>query len=169
MFGHARVLPPDARTLADARNTSRLLLVKAARRVRRSGYYCQSLVLWLKYYEGEGLDTLSLPQVNDDQALLKALSTLWDKLTFHTNSKTRVLRVGVTLGDLTLANNRQLDFLLNDDTERQRWERLGSALDRLNIKHGKTVASVGFWQPPPGGNVGGKISFTRIPSAEDFW
>ena len=123
----------------------------------------------MQYYEGSGFDSLTLPQVNDDQALLTALAKLWGRLTSLLTNKTRVLRVGVTLGDLTTANNRQLDFLLDDDTERQKWERLGTALDRLNIKYGKTVASVGFWQPPPGGNVGGKISFTRIPSAEDFW
>ena len=169
MFGHARVLPPDARTLPDARTISRLLLVKAARRVRRAGYYTKSIMLWMQFYEGSGCDSLTLPQVNDDQALLTALSKLWDRLTTGLDGKTKVLRLGVTLGDLCYSNHRQLDFLLGDDTERQKWERLGSALDRLNIKYGKTVASVGFWQPPPGGNVGGKISFTRIPSAEDFW
>ncbi len=169
MFGHARVLPPEGRTLADARATARLLLVKAARRVRRAGYYCQSMMVWMQRYDGSAFDNLRLPQINDDQALLKALDDVWGRLTQKLPSQTKVMRIGVTLGNLTQANHRQLDFLLDDDSERQRWERLGHALDRLNIKYGKTVASVGFWQPPSGGNVGGKISFTRIPSAEDFW
>lgn len=169
MFGHARVLPPEGRTLADARTTARLLLVKAARRVRRAGYYCQSMMVWMQRYDGSAFDNLRLPQINDDQALLKALDDVWGRLTQKLPSQTKVMRIGVTLGNLTQANHRQLDFLLDDDSERQRWERLGHALDRLNIKYGKTVASVGFWQPPSGGNVGGKISFTRIPSAEDFW
>jgi DNA polymerase IV len=169
MFGHARVLPPEGRTLADARATARLLLVKAARRVRRAGYYCQSMMVWMQRYDGSAFDNLRLPQINDDQALLKALDDVWGRLTQKLPSQTKVMRIGVTLGNLTQANHRQLDFLLDDDSERQRWERLGHALDRINIKYGKTVASVGFWQPPSGGNVGGKISFTRIPSAEDFW
>jgi DNA polymerase IV len=169
MFGHARVLPPEGRTLADARATARLLLVKAARRVRRAGYYCQSMMVWMQRYDGSAFDNLRLPQINDDQALLKALDDVWGRLTQKLPIQTKVMRIGVTLGNLTQANHRQLDFLLDDDSERQRWERLGHALDRLNIKYGKTVASVGFWQPPSGGNVGGKISFTRIPSAEDFW
>jgi DNA polymerase IV len=169
MFGHARVLPPEARNLPDARITARLLLVKAARRVRRAGYYCQSMMFWMQTYDGSAFDSITLPQINDDQALLASLDGLWSRLTKAMPARTKVMRIGVTLGDLTPANHRQLDFLLNDDSERQRWERLGHALDRLNIKYGKTVASVGFWQPPPGGNVGGKISFTRIPSAEDFW
>ncbi len=126
-------------------------------------------MLWMQRYDGNAFENLTLPSINDDQALLKALDDVWGRLTQKLPSQTKVMRIGVTLGNLTPANQRQLDFLLDDDSERQRWERLGHALDRLNIKYGKTVASVGFWQPPAGGNVGGKISFTRIPTAEDFW
>ena len=169
MFGHTRVMPPEARSLADARNTVRLLLVKAARRLRRAGYYCQSMFVSIQTYDGDGVRTVSLPSVNDDQALLTAFHKLWSDLTDKMHRQTKVMRVGATLGDITLSTQRQLDFLLNDDSERQKWERLGHAMDTLNIKYGKTVASVGFWKPPAGGNVGGKISFTRIPSAEDFW
>jgi DNA polymerase IV len=169
MFGHGRVLPPEARSVTEARNTARLLLVKAARRLRRAGYYCRSMFLWVQTYDANPFHTMTLPSVNDDQALLTALDKLWSKLTADMGPKTKCMRVGVTLGDITQASQRQLDFLLNDDSERQKWERLGHAMDNLNIKYGKTVASVGFWKPPAGGNVGGKISFTRIPSAEDFW
>ncbi|MDE2341685.1 MAG: type VI secretion protein ImpB, partial [Alphaproteobacteria bacterium] len=77
--------------------------------------------------------------------------------------------VGVTLGDLVPATARQLDLFLSDDVERQRAERLGLVMDGLNSKYGRTVVSVGPWLPPKGGNIGGKISFTRIPSAADFW
>lgn len=169
MYGHARVLPPEARTLADARSIARILLVKAARRLRCAGFYCQSLMLWLQCYDDGFADSISLPQVNDDQAILAGLKTLWERAERRLRANTKVLRVGVTLGELTPANHRQLDFLLNDDTERQRWERLGMALDQLNVKYGKTFASIGFWEPPKGGNVGGKIAFTCIPSGEDFW
>ena len=123
----------------------------------------------LQTYDGDGFRTVTLPSVNDDQALLAAFHKLWDELTDKMPRQTKVMRVGATLGDITLSSQRQLDFLLDDDSERQKWERLGHAMDTLNIKYGKTVASVGFWKPPEGGNVGGKISFTRIPSAEDFW
>ena len=40
MFGHGRVLPPESRTLDAAYEIARLLLMKAARRLRRSSYYC---------------------------------------------------------------------------------------------------------------------------------
>ena len=63
---------------------------------------------------------------------------------------------------------RQTDMLLNDDGERKRWEAVTTATDALNARYGKTIVSVGSWNPPVGGHVGGKIAFTRIPSAEDF-
>jgi DNA polymerase-4 len=97
-----------------------LLLIKAARRLRRAGYYCNGLMLWLALRGGEWSDHLKLPIVNDDRT-------------------------------------------------RQRWERASAAIDGLNARYGRTVMSLGPWKPPAGGHVGGKISYTRIPTAEDFW
>lgn len=169
MFGHARVLPPDQRTLSDARDIARLLLTKAVRRVRRGGFYCGSLLLWLQLRQRGISDMMTLPQVNDDQAVLCALGRIWDRAVVDLPASTRVLRVGVTLGDLTRSNERQLDFLLADDQDRRKWEAISAVTDELNGRYGRTVVSLGTWKPPKGGNIGGKISFTRIPSGEDFW
>lgn len=169
MFGHARVLPPDSRSLASARSICRLLLIKSARRLRRNGYYCGGIWLWLSIKDGSWGGKRSLPIVHDDQALLAGLDYLWDEVCRDYPRGLTVFRVGISLYDLSPANQRQLDFLLNDDHDRQRWENINSAMDQLNNKYGKTVASLGLWNPPKGGHVGGKISFTRIPSAEDFW
>jgi len=79
------------------------------------------------------------------------------------------MRVGVTLGDLTASSERQPDLFANDDGDRQRCEGLTRAMDGLNAHFGRTVVSIGPWEPPKGGNVGAKISFTRIPEAEDNW
>ncbi|WP_221796189.1 Y-family DNA polymerase [Aquisediminimonas sediminicola] len=168
MFGHARVLPPDARSLDAAYQVARLLLTKAARRMRRADYYCSGLMLWLRFYDDDWSTMQRLPQVNDDQAVLAALATMWEQMRAAVGPKVRVMRVGVTLCDLTPATARQLDMLLNDDHDRQKWEAVGAAIDGLNARFGRTVASLGPWLPPAGGNVGGKISFTRIPAAEDF-
>ena len=169
MFGHGRVLPPESRSLPAARQICRLLLIKAARRLRRDRYYCSGLMLWLALREASWGDKITLPVVHDDQALLAALDVLWARVRAAHPRGTMVFRVGVTLYDLSPDNHRQLDFLIDDDERRQRWERINGALDGLNAKYGKTVASLGLWQPPEGGHVGGKISYTRIPSAEDFW
>ncbi len=60
-------------------------------------------------------------------------------------------------------------MLLNDDKERRKAEALTDAIDNLNTKYGCTLVSLGPWTPPEGGYAGGKISYTRIPRAEDFW
>jgi len=112
---------------------------------------------------------LPLPIVNDDHACLSALDALWEKAQRELPRRTRIIRMGVTLLELSPATERQLDILLNDDQERRKWEAITHAIDRLNNKYGKTTVSLGPWTPPPGGNAGGKISYTRIPSAEDFW
>ena len=169
MFGHGRVLPPDRRGLAHAHGCSRLLLVKAARRMRRAGFYGGRLWLWLSMRDARWSEDLPLPIVHDDQACLAGLETLWAKARAEIPRSARIIRLGVTLLDLSPANARQLDMFVNDDAARRRWERVTSAMDALNAKYGKTIVSLGPWTPPPGGYAGGKISYTRIPRAEDFW
>jgi DNA polymerase IV len=169
MFGHGRVLPPDSRTLDGAYEICRLLLIKAARRLRRDNYYCAGLWLWLAITDGSWSDRISLPIVHDDQAVLAALQTLWRRVRKKYPKGVTVFRVGVTLTDLSRADQRQLDMLLDDDCTRQRCEKANAAMDALNKRYGRTVVSLGLWNPPKGGHVGGKISYTRIPSAEDFW
>ena len=94
---------------------------------------------------------------------------MWETAAAELPGAVKIIRLGITLLDLSPATSRQLDMLIDDDTERKRWERVGAAVDRLNAKYSRTVVSTGPWTPPPGGYVGGKISYTRIPRAEDFW
>lgn len=169
MFGHGRVLPPEGRTPKAAYDICRLLLVKAARRLRRSGYYCEGLWLWLAVRDGQWSGKHRLPVVHDDNAVLAGLETLWKQFEAAYPRGITIFRAGVTLYDITRADARQLDMLLDDDTVRQKWERASGAIDTLNTKYGRTMLSMGMWRPPAGGNVGGKISYTRIPTAEDFW
>ena len=170
MYGHGRVLPPDHRTAEHARTASRLLLVKAARRMRRDGWNAGRLWLWLELMDNKSVHRGAwLPAVHDDQAALSALGRLWDEARLQLPRTARIMRLGVTLLDLTRASERQLDILLDDDRTRRRWENTTAAIDKLNRKHGRTLVSVGPWTPPPGGYAGGKISYTRIPRAEDFW
>lgn len=169
MFGHGRVLPPDSRSLPKAKEIARLLLIKAGRRLRREGFYTSGFWLYMSIRDGSWSQSLSLPVVNDDKAILTALETLWAKACHELSSRVTVFRVHVTLVDLSRADHRQLDMLLSDDSERRKWEAVTQAMDKLNSKYSQTIVSMGVWNPPKGGNVGGKISYTRIPSADDFW
>ncbi len=169
MFGHGRVLPPKFRDIRHAYDCSRLLLVKAARRMRRDGFYAGSLWLWLSLRDSRWSGAAPLPIVHDDQACLAGLEILWAKARAQVPREAKIIRLGVTLLELSPANARQLDMFVNDDDARQRWERVTAAVDSLNAKYGRTMVSLGSWTPPPGGYAGGKISYTRIPRAEDFW
>jgi DNA polymerase IV len=169
MYGHSRVLPPESRFIPEAREASRHLLTKAARRMRRDGWNAGNVSLFLQMRDEFAFSEMWLPAVHDDKAILAALGLLWADIRRRVPRRARIISLGVTLGELTRATERQLDLLLNDDFDRQRQERLTSAIDRLNMKHGRTLVSFGMWKPPPGGYAGGKISYTRIPSAEDFW
>lgn len=168
MFGHGRVLPPESRTLPAAYEIARLLLMKAARRLRRASYYCSGLWVWMAVKDGNWSRHRSLPMVRDDAAILDALRVVWDEAKATLPRRTAIYRVGVTLTDITPASERQMDFLLDDEGQRRRWEAVTSVMDMLNYRYAKTIVSLGPWNPPAGGHVGGKISFTRIPSAEDF-
>ncbi len=170
MYGHGRVLPPDHRTPEHAKAASRLLLVKAARRMRRDGWNAGRVWLWLELMDDKSRGSSAwLPAVHDDQAVLSALEIMWVQLRERLPQRLRILRVHVTLLELSRASERQLDVLLNDDKARRRWEDTTAAIDKLNRKHGRTLVSIGPWTPPLGGYAGGKISYTRIPRAEDFW
>jgi len=169
MFGHGRVLPPKHRSIASARSYSRLLLTKAARRMRRDKYYAGKLWLWLNIKDGNWFGEQGLHSANDDHACLNALGELWKRVEKECRPNSQIVRVGVTLSDIKPATNRQLDFFVNDNKERQSWEKLTGAIDFLNHKFGKRMVTIGPWVEPPGGYAGGKISYTRIPTAEDFW
>ena len=174
MFGHGRVLPPELRNFKDANDCSRILIVKAARRMRRETFQASSLHLWLHLRapdksERSWAAKRKLHAVSDDQAVLTALETLWAEARRDVPNYMRIIRIHVTLGDLTPSSSRQLDMLLNDDPQRRKWDSITKAVDGLNSRYGKTLVTLGKWKLPPGGNLGGKISFTRIPRAEDFW
>ncbi|MGH7015047.1 MAG: Y-family DNA polymerase [Stellaceae bacterium] len=169
MFGHGRVLPPRWRDFDHAQSCSRLLVTKAARRMRRDGFYAGRLWLSLDNHYGAWFRGSELPCVQDDFACLSALNVLWDKVRAELTPRTEIVRVSVALSELSPANRRQLDMLLADDKERQRCELLTNTIDGLNRKFGKRVVTIGPWTPPPGGYAGGKIAYNRIPSAEDFW
>jgi DNA polymerase IV len=66
------VLPPESRSFGGPFVICRLLLIKAARRSRWSGFYCSGLWLWLSVRDGLWSGKRSLPMVRDDKAVLSA-------------------------------------------------------------------------------------------------
>jgi len=140
--------------------------------MRRDKYYASELYLWVGYRTGRDNKGKSvkatMPAVNDDQACLAALESLWQLIRNVLPHYAKIVRLGVTLGKLSSATSRQTDMFMNDDPVRIKHENITKAVDALNWKYGKTIITQGHWKLPDGGNVGGKIVFTRIPAAEDF-
>lgn len=173
MYGHGRVLAPEWRALEKAEACSRTLVIRAARRMRRDGWAAGRVVIWLDLYIGRNkggwVEGQDLPAVSDDKACLDALKEMWSRIHPVLPKKARAMRVGVTLMNLTKKSERQLDWVYDDDADRQRWEILTDVKDHLNRRYGKRVLEFGVSEEPSGGWAGAKISYTRIPSAEDFY
>jgi len=169
MYGHGRVLPPSHRSLPKAYECARLLLVKAARRMRRDSYYAGQLWIWMSLRGGNYSDATPLHQAHDDNACLQALDRLWARAKHLLKPNETIFRLGAVLADLTPSSERQLDWLEDDDAIRRKWEAIQEAVDGLNARYAASIITQGVWSPPPGGYAGGKISYTRIPKTEDFW
>ena len=166
MIGHGRVLPPESRTVSSSKDIARLLTIKAARRLRRADLYASGFLLWFSLKDDYWQHWIRMYSVNDDHAILTALQQNWQCA--ENSCLGKVFQVGVALIDLSPAGSRQIDLFLNDDAGRQKWEAATKAMDQLNRRYGRTIVSQGVWNPPEGGHVGGKISYTRVPEAEDF-
>lgn len=167
MYGHSRVLPPEMRSLPKAQECSRLLLTKAARRMRRGGFRANSLSLWLSLKDDTWGKSIDLPSVMDDMAILHALNELWAEAMRSLPARAKTYIVSAALGGLTSITMRQGDLLLDDDKVRRRSEKITNTIDALNAKFGKRAVTIGPWSDLA--LAGGKIAYNRIPSAEDFW
>ncbi|MCB2076524.1 MAG: type VI secretion protein ImpB [Novosphingobium sp.] len=169
MFGHGRVLPPDWRSPERMLVCARVLLVKAARRLRREGYLASSLTFSVRPHEGGGLAvTRRFPSARDDHRFLAELDMAF--VAWRANAppgKTR--SVSVTLHGLTLLSQRQGDLFAEfPDGSAERWERVSDLTDTLQARFGGQSLRLGEAPELPGGYAGGKIAFGRIPHELDF-
>jgi DNA polymerase-4 len=157
-LGHQHVLEPEMRTSGGAWAVTKRLLVKAAVRLRKEGYYARRLALQMRfmgdlYFEKD----IKLEETQDTLTLLTALRALWSELPRGTP-----FRTGVTFFDLVPKNRHQLSLLVNPAREN-----LGEAMDRINAKYGKGTLSVGA-PDRSSGAAPTRISFQRVPDLEEF-
>lgn len=167
MFSHSRVLPPDWRNSALARDCARLLTIKAARRLRREEYSARrfSLSISGKHGEESWAREIALPSSSDDHAFLKCLDRAWPK-----RWPCGAAIISVTLHGLGPIQSEADDLFANPqvEAERRRWLTISNTLDLINRRYGGTLVSLGPHVEPPGGYAGGKIAFGRIPDLADF-
>jgi DNA polymerase-4 len=170
MFGHGRVLPHSWRNPERLEACARVLVIKAARRMRREGFAARALALWFTDRNTAGwFGEERFGPVFDDRSILTSLGHLFASAR-HTGAPLAGRSLHVALHDLVRADEvtRDLFDFAPEFRNRRRWERLSLLADRLNARYGRAVLNVGPWVEPPGGYAGAKIAFNRIPDDEDF-
>ena len=166
-IGHGRVLPPGQRQAPAARILARQLVVKAARRMRREGYLAQRLTLSVDCFDAPRW-TVAAPvaAANDDRAGLETLAGLWAALV-EARPQATLFRLTVSFDRFRPTDAVQLELPWHAPDDRARVVRLTAAVDALNSRYGRTL--IGYGQcGEPGGYVGAKIAYGRIPDLEDF-
>ncbi len=186
MFGHSRILLKDWQTSEKIAVCTRQLCLSAARRVRRAELKATKLTLSMKGggYRGRRGATgevlkwsheVAFPPACDDKCFLDALNAA---LTAARGSVSfRAQSVGVVLhglqdpltvtGDLfDLPHAAQPER--DKRAERQKWERVSVMLDNLRARLGPEAITLGPQTEIPGGYLGAKIVFGRIPDRADF-
>lgn len=181
MFSHSRMLPLDWRTPDKVHDCARQLLLSAARRLRRHDLRASKLTLSAR---GGGYRRQRRRKPDDKRwshevvlraaradrtllgALAQAVAAYRDQVQFVPRA------ISVMLHGLCDGEQAQCELFApveNDNSaESEKSERISSALDRLREKHGPDAVTMGVHTPMPGGYLGGKIAFGRIPDAADF-
>lgn len=178
MVTHSHVLEPESRPAPLAGEVARRLLLKAASRLRRLGYYATRLDLFARVEKGPRWDgSLRFAPACDNHALLAALAVLWNHLVGELGP-VRFLQVGVALhGLLSPEQMRQLElfpeFSATPEDARTRArraarERLSAAMDSLNARFGRDSVTMGLLPGDQPAYLGSRIAFTRVPGEEDF-
>ena len=186
MFGHSRILPADWRSADKVAICARQLCLSAGRRLRRTQWRATRLTLSFRSERSRlaahdkkdrlhWVEELPFAPARDDhtflQALRQCLTHSEASLSFSPRS------VGVTLHGLVDTASMTLDLFdsqANDNAartpeqERRRQENLSDVMDRLRANYGPQAITLGPREEIPGGYVGAKIAFGRIPDSTDF-
>lgn len=179
MFGHSRMLPFDWRDEEGVRACARQLLLGAARRLRRSPHRASKLSLSMRGFppgerrapdrsnERRWSTEILFDPARDDRALLAALDRALAKRPQPPGFVPR--SVSVMLHGLVPRDDPQPGlFAAAHDAARTERERLSDTLDALRAQFGPKAAAFGWARDMPGGYLGAKIAFGRIPDDEDF-
>ena len=186
MFGHSRNLPTDWRTPEKVRECARQLALSAARRLRRTDKSSSKLTLSMRGGEyrtsRRNRDkrlrwSLEIPFApnRSDHAFLSALDDglkrSRDEVAFKPRS------VSVMLHGLLSDAEVQPDLFQDQSCSKaaepteiiaHKRETISEVIDIVRAKHGPNAISYGPKVELPGGYLGAKIAFGRIPDLQDF-
>jgi DNA polymerase IV len=167
-ISHGHVLPQALRPVEQARGVVRRLAAKCGSRLRRLGYKCGGLHVYVRGQTGRAEASVRFAVTSDSFRLLEAVDDLWRRCLKQLNED-RVKQVVVTCLAMIEADAAPDLFGWTPDAEEDgRHMRLLGALDGLNQRFGKDTISIGP-RTKLHGFVGAKIAFNRIPQQPEFW
>jgi len=157
--GHSHVLPPEFRSMTQARSVAARQLHKASIRLRAMHYHTRRVTVFLKFLgRSPWLRELKVPACRDTSTLLEALDHLWQEAPAHGTP----IRVDVTLTDLV--PDVELGPLLSEMHTRNA---LADTLDEINLRYGKPSMFYGVeWGALESAPM--RIAFTRVPKLDEF-
>lgn len=183
MFGHSRMLPRDWRTPDKMQACARQLVLSAGRRLRRAQLRATRMTLGMRGGGYRGRDRANsksdhlrwsresaFEPARDDRTFLRTLSALTEQ--FAREAAFAPRSVSVMLHGLT-ENEAQQGELFAIMQPKQvapssKWEKLADTMDAIRDTHGPDAATMGPKDSLPGGYLGAKIAFGRIPDLADF-
>ncbi len=169
MFGHSRLLSREWSRPDKALDCLRLLTVKAAYRMRREGFTAGSMSISVGLQpEGRRGRQTSFTACSDDFRLSGHMTRLYEEVCTGLPPRARFRQISVMLHDIVPKGTRTGD-LFDEKPHNPKWLAATKTMDALNEKHGSCVISLGPRAKMPGGYVGGKIAFGRVPDAKDFY
>ncbi len=173
MVGHSHVLAPKLRTTALAHLVARRLMVRAASRLRRMGYWAAEASASTRFVCGGGWgERMAMPLTQDSFTMTRAVDAMWRKLA-ACHGQRPIKQVSVVLSKLTREGDITLDLFdpepgLDVRKHRKRIV-LSHSLDGLCRRYGRDTVTYGIQPPIEAEFISTKIAFTRIPEREEFY
>jgi DNA polymerase-4 len=170
-IGNSQVLAPELRDVSNARNVADRLLLKAASRLRRKGFYASMLSLSL-YLESRTTvrNRIKFSHSCDSFVLKEKLIELWDDLV-NRHDVLRVKKIAVTLSGLVDKSKVQPDLFAQETTEikSDKTTILSKTIDLINKRYGKDTITIGVLPSKSKDIATTKVAFSRIPDIEEFF
>lgn len=173
MIGHSRVLGGGDRRPEGARIVARALLLKAASRLRLTGFHAGAMHVGVKFHpEGAIGHDAVFRATQNSWRLLEELDAFWQPMmsALARRRGTASLRlVTVYLHDLSPCPPEADLFVARDADARDACEAaLWEGIDRLNRRYGLAKVMLASQAKLDLNYLGVKIAFSRIPDKEEF-
>lgn len=160
-IGHSKVLAPEQRGVAVARDIALTLLLKAAVRIRAKNLTTSAIELSITTSNNTILKTRTkVIASSDSHTLSQALLKAFDKL-IEANKVTLIKKISINLNGLA-GESPQLTFAdLQANKINLKKQKLSDSVDALNKRFNKNIVSLGLL--PKGSQKPNIIAFGYIP------